>query len=962
MVCDIYFSFAQPDAHAVLPLIEAIKSRGVSVFAGTSNVVDAESILSRIVQELAESRLLVAWFSENYNKSRVCQWEITAAILARNDDENEGFSSRLAIISNEELGRGTQISELREVLFLQSTAGDTDRLADAIVSHLKIIPPTSISAVTSLQPPPWYGQRPSILGHFDRPEPLLWRIHIGLTDSKAMALIQGPSGIGKSSLVAEYALRFGSAYPGGVFWLSAARSEGEASNQEKLDRQCFDLALSFELSVPDGDPVAVKALVRDYLAELPAYLWVVDSLPSEADEDLLSLWKSPTGNGHSLVTMCGRGLDKAGTTIALDVLGEEEALERLTVQKPPGGAAERTAARMIAKILGFHDLAIDVAGAMAGSITYRQFLDMLRAPGGDALQLAQTLTPELAPGHYGGIAATLLRAVNGLAPEGKRLLQLTSLLAPAPIPLDFLLRVLDALDGKEATSGTLLAKGVNSVTATALAQSAENSLIVHALVSHTIRFYDPASEDTSNTVTAVLNTIMASAEDANAHANIEHLIPHVRIVTENLRSIQTVRLLGWLALFDFVRGALALSEINFRRQWEALVSRFGEEHLETLAAMSNLISTLAEQGNVPATRALLERSLSIHRQEFGEEHPRTLKILASLAGTLIEQGKLDAAEKIINHSLKIHYKVLGEDNPDTLTMMNSLVVLYFEQGNLTAGRAMGERVLAARRRVSGEDHPGTIIAMSNFAKILREQGDLYAARDLQERGLEVFSRIMGQDHVYTLDMHCQLARTVLQMGDIDLAHKLAEAAWKRLRHLPSWHHWRTWIARGIVSACAAAAGNAEGVAGMNSTIELLKSRFHPNHREVRWLEARLAEFRPPPPPEPLTIDPLRLAFLLVLNGKMPSAQLASLSHPEVITQALDTLKIPGQPGAAWLERAMEHLNADKHHGAQPDALWRSWMERVNGAAVDRLRSALEIYASSAGPGRHARRARRERKV
>ncbi len=374
--------------------------------------------------------------------------------------------------------------------------------------------------------------------------------------------------------------------------------------------------------------------MRDYLAELPAYLWVVDSLPSEADDALLTLWKSPIGNGHSLVTMCGRGLDKAGTTIALDVLGEEEALERLTVHTPPSNAAERTAARMIAKILGFHDLAIDVACATLERMSYREFLDMLANPLEPALRLAHTLSPELAPGHYSSIATTLLRAVDRLAPEGKRLLQLTSLLAPAPIPLDFLLKVLDELAGKEAASATLLAKGVNSVTATALAQSAENTLIVHALVNHTIRVYSPASEKIIDTVTAVLNTIMTSAEDANEHAKIEHLIPHVRIITKNVQNIETVRLLGWLALFDFVRRALALSEINFRRQWQALVSQFGEDHPETLAAMSNLISALAEQGNVTDTRALLERSLSIYRQEFGEEHPRTLKILSNLAGTL----------------------------------------------------------------------------------------------------------------------------------------------------------------------------------------------------------------------------------------------------------------------------------------------------------------------------------------
>ena len=32
--------------------------------------------------------------------------------------------------------------------------------------------------------------------------------------------VQGMGGIGKTLLAEEYALRFGSAYPGGVFWLA----------------------------------------------------------------------------------------------------------------------------------------------------------------------------------------------------------------------------------------------------------------------------------------------------------------------------------------------------------------------------------------------------------------------------------------------------------------------------------------------------------------------------------------------------------------------------------------------------------------------------------------------------------------------------------------------------------------------------------------------------------------------
>ena len=36
-----------------------------------------------------------------------------------------------------------------------------------------------------------------------------------------MAQLSGMGGVGKSLLAEEYALRFGAAYPGGIFWLRA---------------------------------------------------------------------------------------------------------------------------------------------------------------------------------------------------------------------------------------------------------------------------------------------------------------------------------------------------------------------------------------------------------------------------------------------------------------------------------------------------------------------------------------------------------------------------------------------------------------------------------------------------------------------------------------------------------------------------------------------------------------------
>ena len=49
----------------------------------------------------------------------------------------------------------------------------------------------------------------------------MWCRSLVRRSQEASAQVRGLGGIGKSLLAEEYALRFGAAYPGGIFWLRA---------------------------------------------------------------------------------------------------------------------------------------------------------------------------------------------------------------------------------------------------------------------------------------------------------------------------------------------------------------------------------------------------------------------------------------------------------------------------------------------------------------------------------------------------------------------------------------------------------------------------------------------------------------------------------------------------------------------------------------------------------------------
>ena len=58
--------------------------------------------------------------------------------------------------------------------------------------------------------------------------------------------------------------------------------------------------------------------------------------------------------------------------------------------------------------------------------------------------------------------------------------------------------------------------------------------------------------------------------------------------------------------------------------------------------MNNLAETLHAQGDLAGARQLQERVLEERRGVLGEEHPETLTAMSNLAATLHDQGELTA--------------------------------------------------------------------------------------------------------------------------------------------------------------------------------------------------------------------------------------------------------------------------------------------------------------------------------
>src|SRR5271157_580632 len=771
---DVFLSHAWADGERPREIADALTKAGLRVWFDAAEINDFASITHAVTEGLAKSKTLLAYYSKTYPLRRACQWELTAAFLAA---QTEGDPRRRVLVINPEKGADhIHPIELRDAKFRNApnTDGEMQQLVQAIVKHVAAVD-GPLADIHPLTAPNWYGMTPVGSTRFVGRLKEMWEVHsllhagdvAQITGAAAatggIGQVQGLGGVGKSLLAEEYALHFGAAYPGGVFWVRAYGNDdakaalGPEQREALRTDQVRQMAERLGISAQGMTAEQIEGeLARKIAGEGKPCLWVVDDVPNGLDGEALRRWFAPHPLARTLVTTRSREYGALAKGIDLSVLTPDEAYQLLTSRRVPGGKGEEEQARELAKDLGYHALALDVTASAllshGGDEPYRKFREELSNQDEDALELSTELADALPNGHEKSIAQTMLRSIRGLRAEGQDFLRLASVLAVAPIPASLVTAVFQEADGLErGKADQRQRKAFHEVTTASLAEitgEQQEARLVHTLVSRAVRFQEKgAPERTQALRAAVIEALEAeiaeAAPDARLHKQIEFEVPHARQVVTMPETIPEANLVGWVARYDYVRGAYASARTLNEREFEFRRRVQGPEHPDTLTSMSNLAGTVRAQGDLAGARKLQEETLAVSRRVQGPEHPHTLGSMNNLAETLRAQGDLAGARKLQEETLAIRRRVLGRERPQTLTSMSSLAATLKAQGDFAGARKLYEETLAVSRRVLGPEHPDTLTGMNNLAVTLLAQGDLAGARKLQEVTLAILRRVLG---------------------------------------------------------------------------------------------------------------------------------------------------------------------------------------------------------------------------
>ncbi|WP_163504695.1 toll/interleukin-1 receptor domain-containing protein [Fodinicola acaciae] len=370
---DVFVSYSRDDDAAPASILaSALRDHGLRVFWDDHDVPLFQPISDTILGALRSSRALLAFYSARYPLRQACQYELTAAFLA---GQQEGAPSRRVMVVNPEPGvdhiHPLQLRDARHAR-APRTRSELAALVARITEHLRTIE-SPIGDVETLGPPLWLPApaRPPAAS-FDNRLAELWQLHSvlhpydgSITSGRIhpIAVVIGPAGAGKTALVTEYAHRFGAAYPGGIFWLDAAEND--------LISQLDHLARAVTgATAPPG--AAMNAIATELHRRRQRTLWILDGLVAEPSAARRFLAPHPLS--RSIVTTRDPALAALGRAITIGDLA--------VLDVRPTSAIERTLAWQLQVELA-HYLPLVAAGQQRDAMTalHRLFgliRDMLR--------------------------------------------------------------------------------------------------------------------------------------------------------------------------------------------------------------------------------------------------------------------------------------------------------------------------------------------------------------------------------------------------------------------------------------------------------------------------------------------------------------------------------------------------------------------------------------------------------
>ena len=214
------------------------------------------------------------------------------------------------------------------------------------------------------------------------------------------------------------------------------------------------------------------------------------------------------------------------------------------------------------------------------------------------------------------------------------------------------------------------------------------------------------------------------------------------------------------------------TSMMYNQTYLMMVQFSGKENFsDTTSSYNNIGVVYYSQGDYDKALEYYSKTLAIREKVLGTEHPNTARSYGNIGVVYKNQGDYDKALEFFTKDLAICEKVLGTEHPDTAICYNNIGVVYKNQGDYDKALEYYYKALAIREKVLGTEHPDTAICYNSIGGVYCSQGDYDKALEYDSKALAIREKVLGTEHPDSAICYNSIGWVYCSQGDYDKAQE-----------------------------------------------------------------------------------------------------------------------------------------------------------------------------------------------
>ncbi len=582
-------------------------------------------------------------------------------------------------------------------------------------------------------------------------EKALWGGVYKITDVRAV-VANGLGGVGKTTLVKEYAARNQKRYAG-VCWL-------DTEHTDSLDDGLINLGASFNSTIRGlEDKKSAAGVVFNYLAESAEelkkpWLLIYDNIEEQSVLDL----RKPRGGVHVLLTSRSKVWSADIQVVPVNSWDIDVATEYL-MRASGRTDLDKDQVRELAFELGGLPLAVSHAAALL----QRNIGD---SPERFLLKLHKRLKQVPKNAEYSRhVYATFHEAIEVCDEEehgARALLFLASVFGPDAIPFELYQQNPDQYDSelrKVLADEDAFHSIVGVLTRNSLIQldSYHQHFSMHRIVQKVIQADWGKRKREWIDIGIKLILELCPGEGHENWSEFERYLLHMKTIIElasDVVSLDVATLSQKVGTYLYERGMYLDAEPYYQRALSIRTELLGEGHADVGSMLDKLGMLYDYQTRHPEAEVLYCRALGIREKEFGKDDVSVGDTLNNLALIYYQTDRYDQAEELFKRAKAIRIKGYGPDHPKVAQCLSNLARVYgFRDENSKAEEHFLE-ALEIRRNALGDNDPQVALVLHHLGRLYLNMDRFNEAEKCLKKALSIRESVLGADHplvIYTLN-------------------------------------------------------------------------------------------------------------------------------------------------------------------------------------------------------------------